>query len=60
MRYALVIEQSASNYSVYVPDLAGCIGTGAIRAEVEILIRDAIALHFADLREDGVAIPRRK
>jgi predicted RNase H-like HicB family nuclease len=57
MRYAIVIEKTASNYSAYVPDLPGCITTGATVAEVEAGIREAIELHLAGLREDGQAIP---
>ncbi|WP_313497895.1 type II toxin-antitoxin system HicB family antitoxin [Pseudoxanthomonas mexicana] len=57
MRYAIVIEHAGSNYSAYVPDLPGCVATGATKAEVEVLIHEAIALHLAGLREDGVAIP---
>lgn len=57
MRYAVVIEQSGNNYSAYVPDLPGCIATGATKAEVESLIHDAIELHLAGMREDGDAIP---
>ena len=57
MRYAIVIEKTASNYSAYVPDLPGCITTGATVAEVEAGIREAIELHLAGLREDGHAIP---
>ena len=57
MRYAVVIEQIGNNYSAYVPDLPGCIATGASKTEVETLIHDAIAFHLAGLREDGDAIP---
>ncbi|WP_213604824.1 type II toxin-antitoxin system HicB family antitoxin [Pseudoxanthomonas japonensis] len=57
MRYAIVIEQAGGNCSAYVPDLPGYVATGASKAEVERLIRDAIALHLTGLREDGVAIP---
>ncbi len=57
MRYAVVIEQAGNNYSAYVPDLPGCVATGATKAEVESLIHDAIELHLAGLREDGGAIP---
>jgi predicted RNase H-like HicB family nuclease len=58
MRYAIVIEKAEANYSAYVPDLPGCIATGASEAEVEKLIQDAIELHVAGLREDGLAIPQ--
>ena len=57
MRYAIVIEKAESNYSAYVPDLPGCIATGATIAEVESEIRDAIAFHLDGLREDGLPVP---
>jgi predicted RNase H-like HicB family nuclease len=57
MRYAVVIETAGSNFSAYVPDLPGCIATGATLAEAAVAIRDAIALHLVGLREDGSAIP---
>jgi predicted RNase H-like HicB family nuclease len=57
MRYAIVIENAGSNYSAYVPDLPGCIATGATQAEAESAIRDAIAFHLSGLRDDGLPIP---
>lgn len=57
MRYAVVIERAESNFSAYVPDLPGCVATGATREEVESEIRDAIAFHLDGLREDGLPAP---
>jgi predicted RNA binding protein YcfA (HicA-like mRNA interferase family)/predicted RNase H-like HicB family nuclease len=57
MRYAIVIEKAESNYSAYVPDLPGCVATGATVAEVEAEIREAIVFHVEGLREDGLPIP---
>ena len=57
MRYAIVIEKAEGNYSAYVPDLPGCVATGATVAEAESEIREAIAFHLDGMREDGVAIP---
>ena len=57
MRYAVVIENAGPNYSAYVPDLPGCIATGATLAEAEVAIREAIAFHLDGLREDGLPIP---
>lgn len=57
MRYAVVIEQAANNYSAYVPDLPGCAATGHTIEEVEAQIREAIAFHLEGLREDGLAVP---
>lgn len=57
MRYAVVIERASKNYSAYVPDLPGCIATGASAEEAEHEIRAAIAFHLEGLREDGLPIP---
>lgn len=57
MRYAIVIEKAAGNYSAYVPDLPGCVATGATVAEVEAEIRGAIVFHVEGLREDGLTVP---
>jgi predicted RNase H-like HicB family nuclease len=57
MKYAIVIEKAEGNYSAYVPDLPGCIATGATVGEVESEIRDAIAFHFDGMRADGVSLP---
>ena len=57
MRYAIVIEKTESNYCAYVPDLPGCVATGASVSEVESEIKTAIAFHIDGLREDGAAIP---
>ena len=57
MRYAIVIEKAESNYSAYVPDLPGCVATGASIQQVEAEIREAIEFHIEGLREDGSLIP---
>jgi predicted RNase H-like HicB family nuclease len=57
MRYAIVIEKAGDNFSAYVPDLPGCIATGATLTETESSIRGAIELHLQGLREDGAEIP---
>ncbi|MCU0548724.1 MAG: type II toxin-antitoxin system HicB family antitoxin [Leptolyngbya sp. Prado105] len=41
MRYAVVIEKAPENYSAYVPDLPGCVATGATVREVEQQIQEA-------------------
>ena len=57
MKYAVVIEKAEGNYSAYVPDLPGCVATGATIQEVENEIREAIAFHIEGMREDGLAVP---
>ncbi|MEO8327791.1 MAG: type II toxin-antitoxin system HicB family antitoxin [Nitrospirota bacterium] len=57
MRYAIVIEKSPANFAAYVPDLPGCVATGATLNETETLIREAIEFHLEGLQADGQAIP---
>jgi len=57
MRYAIVIEKAKSNYAAYVPDLPGCVATGATVEETERSIREAIEIHVEGLRADGLPIP---
>jgi len=57
MRYAIVIERAEGNLSAYVPDLPGCVATGAPVLEVEAEIREAIEFHLEGMREDGLPIP---
>jgi len=57
MRYAIVIEQAAGNFSAYVPDLPGCVATGGTVEEVEAQMREAITFHLEGLAEDGLPIP---
>jgi predicted RNase H-like HicB family nuclease len=57
MRHAVVIEKTDRNYSAYVPDLPGCVATGATVAEVEAAIRESIGMHIEGLLEDGEVVP---
>ncbi len=57
MRYAVVIEKAGDNYSAYVPDLPGCVATGATVKAIENQIRSAIRFHIDGLREDGLPVP---
>ena len=57
MKYAVVYERTPNNYSAYVPDLPGCVATGASRKEVEQQIREAIVLHLDGLRHEREPIP---
>lgn len=56
-KYAIVVERAKRNYAAYVPDLPGCVATGATVEEAEELLREAIEIHIAGLREDGLPVP---
>jgi predicted RNase H-like HicB family nuclease len=57
MKYVVVYQQSSAGWSAYVPDLPGCVATGATRKEVERNIRQAIAFHLEGMRLEGLPIP---
>jgi predicted RNase H-like HicB family nuclease len=57
MRYAIVIEKAEGNYSAYVPDLPGCVATGATEHEVLRELEAAVRFHIEGLLEDGVKVP---
>ena len=57
MRYAIVVEKADRNHSAYVPDLPGCVATGATIAEVERELLDAIRFHIRGLEQDGLPMP---
>ncbi|HEX2226285.1 MAG TPA: type II toxin-antitoxin system HicB family antitoxin [Candidatus Binatia bacterium] len=56
MRYLIVIEQTATGYSAYSPDLDGCIATGQTKDEVEQNMREAIEFHLKGLRDEGYSV----
>ncbi|MCB1037690.1 MAG: type II toxin-antitoxin system HicB family antitoxin [Acidobacteria bacterium] len=58
MLYAVVIEKAGNNYSAYVPDLPGCVATGATAEEAEGEIRLAIEFHIEGMKEDGLPVPQ--
>ncbi len=58
MQYIIVFEQTEHNWSAYVPDLPGCIATGATRQEVEARMTKGIKLHIEMLKELGEPVPQ--
>ena len=57
-KYSLIIEGDVSSYSAYVPDLPGCITTGATLPETKKSMAEAIRGHLAVMREFGDPIPQ--
>ncbi len=53
MRYAVVIEKAGNNYGAYVPDLPGCIATGATMEEAEAMIREAVEIHIEGMLDSA-------
>ena len=57
MRFAVLIEKTATGYSAHVPDLPGCIAAGETLPETEDLIREAIAFHLEGMQLHGEPLP---
>ena len=57
-RYAAVFEKAPNNWAAYVPDLPGCITTGATREQTRRNIREAIELHLEAMKEVGEPVPQ--
>ena len=60
MKYAVLFERTETCYSAHVSDLPGCVAAGSTFAETSELIRRAIGLHVAGMREDEEPIPEAK
>lgn len=56
-RYLVVFEPTPTGYSVYAPDLRGCVTTGRTRPEAETNIREAVEFHLMGLLEEGERLP---
>lgn len=55
--YLAVFEPSAEGYSVYFPDLPGCVSFGATFSEAQKQAAEALGLHLYGMEKDGEEIP---
>lgn len=53
----MVVEKAAANFSAYLPDLPGCVATGATPEETRANMRVAVGMHLQGLREDRLPLP---
>ena len=56
-RFLIVVEKAGGNFSAYLPDLPGCVATGATREEAIASMQVAAEMHIQGLREDRLPIP---
>ena len=59
-KYLIILEKTETGYSVYVPDLPGCIATGETREIAEENIYEAIIFHLNGLKEENMLMPENK
>ena len=57
MRYLVVVEETATGFSAYLPDVPGCVVAGSTRDEVQREMAEAIAFHVEGLHAEGMQVP---
>jgi predicted RNase H-like HicB family nuclease len=57
MRFAEVIAKAGKGYSGHVPNLPGCVASGATVGDVKAAPAEVIPFHLEGLRAGGVAVP---
>jgi predicted RNase H-like HicB family nuclease len=57
LTYLAVFEPIETGYSVYFPDLPGCISYGENFNEALIQATEALGLHIYGMEKDGDVIP---
>ncbi len=55
--YPAIIERAEDGFSVYFPDLPGCVSAGATIQEAARNAEEALSLHLLGMVEDGDMIP---
>ncbi|MFI5458305.1 MAG: type II toxin-antitoxin system HicB family antitoxin [Isosphaerales bacterium] len=58
MRFAILMDKTATGFSAHVPDLPGCVAAGETLEETMQLIREAIEFHIEGMRQNGETIPQ--
>ena len=57
-KFLVIIEKVEDNFSVYSPDLPGCVATAATKEEAEQNMYDAIEMHVRGLEVDKQEVPK--
>jgi len=57
MKYAIILERTATGFSAWSPDLPGCVSAGDTAEETEANMREAIESHIELMREGGMPVP---
>ena len=57
MRYTIILERGAKNFSAHAPDFPGCVAAADTESETIALMQEALQLHIEDMRSRGERIP---
>lgn len=56
-KLTVILERSDNNYSAYLPDLDGCVATGATVQETRRNLLEAVEFHLEGMKDEGLEIP---
>jgi len=56
MKYLIILEKTETGYSVYSPDLPGCVSVGETPEDAEKNMREAIEFHLEGMLAEGYGI----
>ncbi|MFN0096150.1 MAG: type II toxin-antitoxin system HicB family antitoxin [Dehalococcoidia bacterium] len=56
--YLAVVEEAGDNFSAFLPDVPGCIATGATVDETLAELRSALKFHLDGMKLAGLPIPK--
>jgi predicted RNase H-like HicB family nuclease len=57
MKYLIILEPTPTGFSVYSPDLDGCVAAGDDREDTITLMKEAIEFHLEGLAAAGEPLP---
>jgi len=57
LQYAVIYEKGENNWSAWSPDVPGCVAAAESLEELRILFREALELHLAGMKADGLPMP---
>ncbi len=55
--FTVIFEKTHTGYSAWVPDLPGCVSTGATKEDCEKSIYEAVTFHIEGMIAEGLSIP---
>lgn len=57
--YTAIVERSKTGFSVFFPDIPGCVSAGRTEQEVFANAEEALSLHLGEMARAGEIIPGR-
>lgn len=56
--YTAIVERSRTGFSVFFPDVPGCVSAGRTEREAFEMAEEALSFHLAEMVRAGEAIPK--